>query len=65
MSAAAPSLTGLHHLTAVAADAPSNHRFYTRPLGMHLVKRPVNQPITRAWPMSRRAWPRRRECGCT
>ena len=54
----APLLTGLHHLTAVSADAPGNHRFHTRTLGMRLVKRTVNQPITLAWP-------RLRECGCT
>src|SRR5215210_5869113 len=36
-------LTGIHHLTAVTADAPGNHAFYTRTLGMRLVKRTVNQ----------------------
>ncbi len=36
-------LTGIHHLTAVTADARGNHRFYTQTLGMRLVKRTVNQ----------------------
>jgi len=36
-------LHGFHHLTAVTADAPRNHRFYTETLGMRLVKKSVNQ----------------------
>jgi glyoxalase family protein len=36
-------LLGLHHVTAVSADAPGNHAFYTGPLGMRLVKKTVNQ----------------------
>jgi glyoxalase family protein len=36
-------LTGIHHLTAVSADAPGNLRFYTKVLGMRLVKKTVNQ----------------------
>ncbi|WP_204333408.1 VOC family protein, partial [Proteus mirabilis] len=36
-------LTGIHHLTAVSADASANHAFYTGLLGMRLVKRTVNQ----------------------
>lgn len=36
-------LTGFHHLTAVTADAPRNHAFYTRTLGLRLVKKTVNQ----------------------
>ena len=36
-------LHGIHHLTAVSADAPGNHDFYTRVLGMRLVKKTVNQ----------------------
>jgi glyoxalase family protein len=44
-----PLLTGLHHLTAVSADAPCNLRFYTRTLGMRLVKRTVNQDDTSAY----------------
>ena len=45
----APVLSGLHHLTAVSADAPGNHRFYTRVLGMRLVKKTVNQDDTSAY----------------
>lgn len=36
-------LTGIHHLTAVTADAPGNHAFYTQTLGLRLVKKTVNQ----------------------
>lgn len=43
------SLTGLHHLTAICADAVANHRFYTQALGMRMVKRTVNQDDTSAY----------------
>jgi glyoxalase family protein len=36
-------ITGLHHVTAIAADAQENLDFYRRVLGMRLVKRSVNQ----------------------
>src|ERR1044071_8789729 len=36
-------LTGIHHLTAVSANVRENYRFYTRVMGMRLVKRSVNQ----------------------
>jgi len=39
MEVAAP---GLHHLTAVTADPRANVQFYTRVLGLRLVKRTVN-----------------------
>src|SRR5918995_998264 len=42
-------LTGIHHLTAVSADAPGNVRFYTKVLGMRLVKKTVNQDDTSAY----------------
>jgi glyoxalase family protein len=42
-------LTGIHHLTAVSANAPENYRFYTQTLGMRLVKRTVNQDDTSAY----------------
>ena len=42
-------LTGIHHLTAVSADAPGNHAFYTGVLGMRLVKKTVNQDDTSAY----------------
>src|SRR5471030_3274240 len=37
------ALTGIHHLTAVTAKALQNHDFYTRVLGLRLVKKTVNQ----------------------
>ena len=42
-------LTGLHHLTAVSANASGNHAFYTGTLGMRLVKRTVNQDDVSAY----------------
>jgi glyoxalase family protein len=42
-------LTGIHHLTAITADAPGNHAFYTRILGMRLVKKTVNQDDVSAY----------------
>ena len=42
-------LTGIHHLTAVSADAPGNVAFYTRMLGMRLVKKTVNQDDVSAY----------------
>jgi glyoxalase family protein len=42
-------LTGIHHLTAISADIRGNHRFYTRTLGMRLVKRSVNQDDVSAY----------------
>jgi glyoxalase family protein len=42
-------LTGIHHLTAVTANAPGNHRFYTQVLGLRLVKRTVNQDDVSAY----------------
>jgi glyoxalase family protein len=40
-------LIGIHHLTAVSTRIGDNHRFYTRTLGMRLVKRSVNQDDVR------------------
>jgi glyoxalase family protein len=42
-------LTGIHHLTAISADAPGNKRFYTETLGMRLVKKTVNQDQVSAY----------------
>jgi glyoxalase family protein len=42
-------LKGFHHLTAVTADAPKNHHFYTQVLGLRLVKKTVNQDDTTAY----------------
>lgn len=42
-------LHGLHHVTAITAQASRNHDFYTRVLGMRLVKRTVNQDDVSAY----------------
>ncbi|MBN9009186.1 MAG: VOC family protein, partial [Rhizobiales bacterium] len=42
-------LTGIHHLTAISADAPGNVAFYTGPLGLRLVKKTVNQDDVSAY----------------
>ena len=36
-------LDGIHHITAITSDAPRNVDFYTRVLGLRLVKKTVNQ----------------------
>lgn len=35
-------ILGLHHITAIAGEAKRNHNFYTRVLGLRLVKKTVN-----------------------
>jgi glyoxalase family protein len=42
-------LTGIHHLTAISANAPGNLRFYTQVLGLRLVKKTVNQDDVSAY----------------
>jgi glyoxalase family protein len=42
-------LTGIHHLTAISANAKGNVDFYTRKLGMRLVKKTVNQDDVSAY----------------
>ena len=42
-------LKGIHHLTAVTADAPGNYAFYTDTLGLRLVEKTVNQDQTEAY----------------
>ncbi|KQO65647.1 ring-cleaving dioxygenase [Methylobacterium sp. Leaf88] len=42
-------LTGIHHLTAITAQAPDNLAFYTRVLGLRLVKKTVNQDDVSAY----------------
>jgi glyoxalase family protein len=42
-------LVGIHHLTAISARIRDNLRFYTRVLGMRLVKRSVNQDDVSAY----------------
>ena len=36
-------LEGIHHITAITGDAPGNLDFYSRVLGLRLVKKTVNQ----------------------
>ena len=36
------SILGLHHITAIAGNAKVNHDFYTRILGLRLIKKTVN-----------------------
>jgi glyoxalase family protein len=36
-------LEGIHHVTAITADAPRNVDFYARVLGLRLVKKSINQ----------------------
>src|SRR4051812_31293120 len=42
-------LTGIHHLTAITANASGNHAYYTGTLGMRLVKKTVNQDDVSAY----------------
>src|SRR3954471_12763028 len=49
MRSAIMKLTGIHHLTAVTANARGNHAFYTQTLGMRLVKKTVNQDDVSAY----------------
>nr|WP_018633268.1 ring-cleaving dioxygenase [Neomegalonema perideroedes] len=42
-------LTGVHHLTAITANARANKKFYTESLGLRLVKKTVNQDDTSAY----------------
>jgi len=42
-------LGGIHHLTAVTAQAAKNLNFYTQTLGMRLIKKTVNQDDTTAY----------------
>src|ERR1700722_10092901 len=44
-----PELLGIHHVTAVTANARQNHQFYTNVLGMRLVKKTVNQDDVSAY----------------
>jgi glyoxalase family protein len=44
-------LHGLHHVTAVTGDVKANVDFYTRVLGLRLVKKTVNQDDTSAYHM--------------
>ncbi|MDA6082857.1 VOC family protein, partial [Escherichia coli] len=39
-------LKGQHHVSAITANAQKNYEFFTRILGMRLVKKTVNQDDT-------------------
>src|SRR5215469_1319140 len=41
--AEAMQLEGIHHVTCVTADAPSNPDFYVRVMGLRIVKKTINQ----------------------
>jgi glyoxalase family protein len=43
------NLHGIHHITAITADAKNNWHFYTQVLGMRLVKKTVNQDDVSAY----------------
>ena len=42
-------LNGIHHVTAVSSKISTNYDFYTRVMGLRLVKRTVNQDDTSAY----------------
>ena len=42
-------LDGIHHITCITADAPTNVEFYARVLGLRLAKRTVNQDDPGVW----------------
>src|SRR3954471_2691289 len=42
-------LNGIHHLTAITANAAGNVAFYTKALGLRLVKKTVNQDDVSAY----------------
>jgi glyoxalase family protein len=43
------NVKGIHHLSAMTGNAPGNFDFYTKVLGMRLVKKTVNQDDTKAY----------------
>jgi len=43
------NLHGIHHVTAITARARENHHFYTRVLGLRLIKKTVNQDDVSAY----------------
>jgi len=49
MTTTQPVLHGLHHVTAITAQAQTNLDFYTQTLGMRLVKKTVNQDDVSAY----------------
>ncbi|KMO56181.1 glyoxalase, partial [Lacticaseibacillus rhamnosus] len=45
----ANQLTGLHHLTAITSSSPRIFRFMSGILGLHLIKKTVNQDDVRTY----------------
>lgn len=45
----APTILGIHHVTAIAGEPAVNRDFYTRVLGLRLVKRTVNYDDPGTW----------------
>ncbi len=43
------TITGLHHVTAIAGDPQENLNFYSGALGLRLVKRTVNQDVPNSY----------------
>lgn len=43
------NLLGFHHISGITGKIEQNHTFYTKTLGMRLVKKTVNQDDTRAY----------------
>ncbi|WP_020618600.1 ring-cleaving dioxygenase [Paenibacillus daejeonensis] len=43
------TLKGIHHLSAITAKASANFDFYTKVMGMRLIKKTVNQDDTRVY----------------
>jgi catechol 2,3-dioxygenase-like lactoylglutathione lyase family enzyme len=43
-------LHGIHHVTAITADAPANVEFYVGVLGLRMVKKTVNQDDPSVYP---------------
>jgi len=43
------NVTGIHHVSAITAKAEENYDFFTRVLGMRLVKKTVNQDSTSSY----------------
>lgn len=43
------AIIGIHHITAIASEAQKTYDFYTKILGMRLVKKSVNQDQTEAY----------------
>ena len=49
MTTMPPALGGVHHVTAITSSAKDIYEFFTRILGLRLVKKTVNQDDVRAY----------------